>query len=215
MERPAKTALADPVKIHVAPYRYLCGGQLTRCVSQPGTAARLDAQGDKIMQRLVYRNFGDHESIVAVHSIDTSEGGGGVRWYEFRLNAQRAPGVVPAGHLRPRRVLSLDGQRRAWTARATSPSGYSFGGAPNYAGQRFAARLAGDPLGQLTLAETELAEGAAAQTYGNRWEDYATLPWTLPTTAPSGTWATITGPARPRIPRASELSACPAVSSIA
>jgi hypothetical protein len=53
--------------------------------------------------------------------------------------------------------------------------GYSFGGAPNYAGQRFAARLAGDPLGQLTLHETTLAEGAASQTTGNRWEDYATM----------------------------------------
>ena len=41
--------------IAVAPYHYLCGGQLTNCVPQPGSERRLDAQGDKIMPRLVYR----------------------------------------------------------------------------------------------------------------------------------------------------------------
>jgi hypothetical protein len=49
--------------------------------------------------------------------------------------------------------------------------GYSFGGTPHFAGQRFAARLANDPLGQLTLRETILVEGEAAQNV-MRWEDY-------------------------------------------
>ena len=51
--------------------------------------------------------------------------------------------------------------------------GYSFGGATSFPGQRFAGRLAGDPLGQLTLHEAVLAEGEAAQTKTSRWEDYA------------------------------------------
>jgi hypothetical protein len=49
--------------------------------------------------------------------------------------------------------------------------GYSFGGAPNFTGQRFAGRLSNDPLGQLTLRENVLAEGEAAQN-AMRWEDY-------------------------------------------
>jgi len=52
--------------------------------------------------------------------------------------------------------------------------GYSFGGTPHFAGQRFAARLAGDPRGRLTLRETVLIEGEAAQTTTLRWEDYTT-----------------------------------------
>ena len=68
----------------VAPYQYLCDGQLTNCVPQPGVERRLDAQGDKIMARLVYRRIGNQQSIVGVHSVNTSTGGGGVRWYEFR-----------------------------------------------------------------------------------------------------------------------------------
>jgi hypothetical protein len=49
--------------------------------------------------------------------------------------------------------------------------GYSFGGTPHFAGQRFAGRLATDPRGQLTLRETVLVEGEAAQN-AMRWEDY-------------------------------------------
>ena len=45
----------------------------------------------------------------------------------------------------------------------------------NFAGQRFAARLANDPPGKLTFHESILAEGEAAQTNTLRWEDYATL----------------------------------------
>src|SRR5205807_1889817 len=67
-KNPAKTSAGNPVKIAVAPYHYLCGGQLTNCVPQPDSNRRLDAQGDKIMQRLIYRNIGGRESIVAVHS---------------------------------------------------------------------------------------------------------------------------------------------------
>ena len=49
----------------------------------------------------------------------------------------------------------------------------ALGGTPNFAGQRFAARLAGDPPNMLTLRETVLAEGEASQTNTLRWEDYA------------------------------------------
>jgi hypothetical protein len=50
--------------------------------------------------------------------------------------------------------------------------GYSFGGGPNFAGQRFAGRLANDPKGQLTLQEAVLANGDASLTSTSRWEDY-------------------------------------------
>ena len=49
--------------------------------------------------------------------------------------------------------------------------GYSYGGTPHFAGQRFAARLAGDPPGMLTLREAVLVEGEDSQRH-MRWEDY-------------------------------------------
>jgi hypothetical protein len=168
---PDRTRVTGPEKIAVAPYRYLCGGQLTNCVPQPGTDRRLDAQGDKIMARLVYRRVNGQESIVAVHSVDTAAGGG-VRWYEFRIEKDRSVRLHQQGTYAP------DGLYR-WMA---SPAidrfgniaiGYSFGGLPHFAGQRFAARLAADPPGQLTLQETLLVEGEGAQTNTLRWEDYS------------------------------------------
>src|SRR5262249_45252789 len=53
--------------------------------------------------------------------------------------------------------------------------GYSFGGDPNFAGQRFAARLAKDPKGQFTFHESVLAEGKASQLPSLRWEDYTNI----------------------------------------
>ena len=169
---PSKTKLQGPMKISVAPYHYLGGGQLTNAVPQRGIERRLDAQGDKIMQRLVYRRIGDRESIVAVHSVATSAGGGGVRWYEFRLDENREPRLYqqgtycPGGDYRWMASPAMDGHGNLGI-------GYSFGGTAIFPGQRFAGRLAGDPLGQLTMREAVLAEGEAAQTNTNRWEDYA------------------------------------------
>jgi hypothetical protein len=76
---PGKTTVSRPQKIAVAPYHYLCDGQLSNCVPQPNTDRRLDSQGDKLMQGLVYRNFSDHESLLAEHSVATTRHGGGVR----------------------------------------------------------------------------------------------------------------------------------------
>jgi hypothetical protein len=169
----SKTQVSPPQKIAVAPYHYLCDGQLSDCVSQPGTGRRLDAQGDKLIQRLVYRNFGDHESILAEHAVATAAHGGGVRWYEFRLNKQRAPVLYQQSTYSPDRFYRWLGSM-AMDRKGNIGIAYSFGGDPNYPGQRFAARLANDPKGQLTFHESVLAEGLASQT-GMRWEDYTNI----------------------------------------
>jgi hypothetical protein len=169
----AKTRLTGPETIAVAPYHYLCDGQLTTCVRQPGTDQHLDAQGDKLMARVVYRNVNGRESVVAVHSVATAAGGGGVRWYEFTvgptdrtLRLRQQGTYAPDGFYRWMGSPAIDSQGNIGI-------GYSFGGTPHFAGQRFAARLAGDPLGMLTLHEAVLAEGQAPQTNTMRWEDYS------------------------------------------
>ncbi len=168
---PTKTTAEGPVKITVAPYHYLCDGQLTSCVPQPGTDRRLDAQGDKLMARLVYRRRGKTESLVVTHSINTTAGGGGVRWYEFRLDRNRNPELYQQGTYAPDGFFRWLGSA-AMDGNGNIGIGYSFGGTPNYAGQRFAGRLANDPKGQLTLQEAILANGESSQTGTLRWEDY-------------------------------------------
>lgn len=189
---PSRTRLEGPARIPVAPYRFLCDGQLTNCVPQPGSEQRLDSQGDKIMARLVYRRIGEIESIVAAMSVavdpawytarrgerptgslapDSAGLGGGVRWYDLHVRADRSLWLHQQGTYAP-------GGDYRWMASPAIDAaggigiGYSFGGTKDFAGQRFAGRTATDPLGVLTLSETILVEGEAAQEGTLRWEDY-------------------------------------------
>jgi hypothetical protein len=169
--QPSNTRIAGPEKIRVAPYHYLCNGQLSKCVPQPGSEQRLDSQGDKLMARLVYRRIRDRESLVAVHSVNSAAGGGGVRWYEFRIDRRRAVTLHQQGTYAP------DGLFRWMASPAMDRAGniaigYSFGGGSHFAGQRAAGRLAVDPAGVLTMQEAILVEGEAAQNSTVRWEDY-------------------------------------------
>jgi len=168
---PSRTTLTGPEKITVAPYHFLCNGQLTNCVPQPGTEHRIDSQGDKLMTRLVYRRIGNQESIVGVHSINTALGGGGVRWYEFRLDKARNVSLYQQGTFAPDSLYRWM-PSPAMDKYGNIGIGYSFGGKTDFVGQRFAGRLAGDPKGQLTLRETTLVDGEAAQESTLRWEDY-------------------------------------------
>ena len=167
----SRSTLTGPERIAVAPYRYLCGGQLTNCVPQPGTERRLDAQGDKLMPRLVYRKFANHASLVAVHSVNTSNGAGGVRWYELRTSRD---GQL---HLRQQGTLATDSLYR-WLPSAAIDRfgnigiGYSAGDAHTFTGQRFAGRAPQHEPGTLGFREVTLVAGAAAQTTTLRWEDY-------------------------------------------
>jgi hypothetical protein len=169
---PSRTRVTGPKRIPVAPYHYLCDGQLTNCVPQLGAERRLDAQGDKLMARLVYRRVDGNQMIVAVHSVNTKAGGGGVRWYEFRIDGHREPALYQQGTYAPDSAFRWMASP-AIDARGNIGIGYSYGGPGGFAGQRFAARLAGDPLGRLTFREAVLATGEAAQTNTLRWEDYA------------------------------------------
>jgi hypothetical protein len=167
----ARTRLTGPERLLVAPYRYLCGGQLSNCVPQPGTDRRLDSQGDKIMPRFVYRQFAGHAAMVAVHSINTSNGAGGVRWYELRATRAGAVSVKQQGTFAPDSLYR-------WLPSAAIDRvgnigiGYSAGDAHTFPGQRFAGRAPQHAPGTLGFREAVLVSGAASQTTTLRWEDY-------------------------------------------
>lgn len=168
-EHPARTRLEGPQKLNVAPYDYLCGGQLVRCVPQPRAEMKIDVQGDKIVQRLTYRRRGDEESLLVLHSVATATGGG-VRWYELRIGMDRNPVLHQQGTYAP------EGNYRWLPSGAIDRFGnigigYSFGGKDDFPGQRFAGRLASDPPGKLSQ-EVVLVAGEAAQHDTLRWEDY-------------------------------------------
>jgi len=170
---PSASTLTGPTKITVARYHYLCDGQLTNCVPQMGSSTKLDAQGDKLMQRLVYRNFGDHQSLVITHSINGPTSGGGLRWYEFRVDGGGNVTLYQQSTFAPDSAYRWLGSA-AMDGRGNIGIGYSIGNSTMFPGQRFAARAAADPLGTLGFSESVLINSTMAKGGGNRWEDFAT-----------------------------------------
>ena len=85
---PANSTFTGPVIVPVATFTEACGDG-GACIPQLGVTQKLDSIGDRLMYRLAYRNFGDHESLVANHAVD-GNGEVGIRWYEIR-----SPGSNP------------------------------------------------------------------------------------------------------------------------
>ena len=139
---------------------------------QPGTTTLIDALGDRLMNRLEYRNFGDHEALVVNHSVDTGSSIG-VRWYEVR-NPSTTPTVFQQGTFAPDATSRFMGSA-AINRAGTIALGYSASSGTVFPSLRFTGRLASDPAGVMQ-AEGVLFAGPASQTDGlSRWGDYSDL----------------------------------------
>jgi hypothetical protein len=157
-----------------------CAPTSRDCLPQPGANPnqQLDilSYRQRPTWRLAYRSFGTYESLVTNQSVEALPGVAGVRWYELRrtgttysLNQQGT--YAPA-----------DGVHR-WMGSAAQDKignialGYSVvNGVDVYPGIRYTGRLAGDPLGQMTLGEGVIVNGSGVQTtHNSRWGDYTSL----------------------------------------
>jgi hypothetical protein len=136
--------------------------------SAPSPTGALGSLGDRAMNRFVYRNFGDHESLVLSHSIST-----GVRWYEIR-NAT-TPTVFQSGTYAP------DSTTRWMPSIAMDSVGeialvYSASSSSTNPSIRYAARQSSDPAGTLGYGEGTIIAGTGAQGANvGRWGDYASI----------------------------------------
>ena len=95
---PGSSTLTGGGEIGVASFSEACGGGT--CVPQPSGAPPLDSLGDRLMYRLAYRNFGDHEAIVVNRSI-VAGSSIGVRWYELRQTTGSAFSLFQQGTFAP------------------------------------------------------------------------------------------------------------------
>src|SRR5207244_10274023 len=96
---PGNSSLSGPTTIPVAAFSPACSGGGT-CIPQSGTTQQLDSLADRLMYRLAYRNFGDHESLVTSHSV-TAGSSVGVRWYELRMQSDGSPSLFQSGTYAP------------------------------------------------------------------------------------------------------------------
>lgn len=152
----------------------MCGGS-RNCIPQPGTSNKVDAIADRLMYRLQYRNFGDHESLVTNHTVNVGSNVGGVRWYEVR-NPASTPVIYQQGTFAPSDGVNRWMASAAMDAAGNMAIGYSVANAMTYPSVRFSGRNAGDPAGSLSIAESDLRVGTGSETHtSGRWGDYSML----------------------------------------
>jgi len=188
-----------PIAIPVADFGLVCNGDQAlgdrNCIpqvdasptadySQPGmpdVGDYLDSIGDRLMYRVAYRNFGDHESLVLNHTVnagpgDTFVGNGhaGIRWYELR-----APNGTPTVYQQS--TFAPDAAHR-WMGSIAMDSagdialGYSKSSATTHPAINYTARRASDPLNAMTLGEGTIIQGTGSQQdTGRRWGDYSSI----------------------------------------
>jgi len=168
---PANSTFTGPTSIAVASFSAACGGGGT-CIPQPGTSQQLDSLADRLMYRLAYRNFGDHESLVVNHSV-TAGSVVGVRWYEVR-NPGGTPTVYQQGTFAPDSIYRWMGSM-AMDRSGNIALGYSASSAQDRPSIRYTGRASTDALGTLQ-AETIALTGAGSQQSGlSRWGDYSSM----------------------------------------
>jgi hypothetical protein len=174
---PGSATLYGPTVLPVEPFAHnLCDGD-RNCIPQPDTAQGLDAIADRILHRLVYRDFGYYQAIVTVHTVNagTEENElAGERWYELR-NAGGGWGVYQQGTYAP------DNNNR-WMGSIAMDDvgnialGYSVSSETVYPSIRYTGRLVTDPLGTMPQGEGEIIAGTGSQTHSAaRWGDYSAM----------------------------------------
>ena len=170
---PTKSTFSAPVAIPVAGYNEICARAITRtCIPEPAPGEKVDGLADRVMFRLAYRNFGDHEALVVNHTV---QGGalGGVRWYEIR-NPGGTPTVFQQGTI-------VDPDTDFWLGsiamdRAGNIAvGFNAMSKNDFSSVYVAGRKASDPAGVM-YGPLRLALGSGVQFNSyKRWGDYSSM----------------------------------------
>ncbi|WP_395683152.1 pre-peptidase C-terminal domain-containing protein [Dokdonella sp.] len=171
---PANTTFTLAGSPAAAAYTQPCGATAACVPTKGGAANYLNGLDDRLMFRLAYRNFGDHESLVGNYTVKANNVAG-IRWFELRNATSGTPTKFQESTYQPDTTwrwmgsAAMDGQGNLALAYSASSSTIN----PQL---RYAGRLAGDALNTITQTETHLFDGGGSQTgSGNRWGDYSDL----------------------------------------
>ncbi len=144
-------------------------------IPQKGTNILLDSISDRLMYRLQYRNFGDHQTLVSNHTVNAASSNTGIHWFELQKTSVTDWSMAQEG------VFAPDANSRWMGSIAMDNSGnialgYSVSGPNLYPSIAYAGRLAGDPAGEMAQSEATLFSGTGSQTTSfSRWGDYSMM----------------------------------------
>jgi hypothetical protein len=182
---PTNSTFTGPTNIPVAAFTEACGetalllnNTTGACIPQASTSQMLDSMADRVMYRLAYRNFPDHQSLLVNHTVSTgtSTSQTGIRWYELQ-NTQGTFGLYQQGTYAP------DSNYRWMGSIAMDQSGdialgYSVSSSTMSPSIGYTGRVPSDPLGQMeseidVLASASVPHGSQTNTF--RWGDYSSM----------------------------------------
>ena len=172
---PANSSFTGPVDIPVSEFdSTLCGTTSFQCIPQPGSSVTLDPLREVVMWRLVYRNFGTHETLLGNFAIDVNGANrGGIRWYELRKMGSNWV-LHQEGTYSPDAIHRWMGAL-AMDRKGNIALGYNVSdGSSTFPGIRYTGRRANDTPGVMTQAEKTLVAGTAANA-SNRYGDYSAM----------------------------------------
>jgi hypothetical protein len=171
---PSNSRLTGPTDLPVNAFSMACSGAGT-CIPQSGTTQQLDSLGDRLMYRLAYRNFGDHQAMVVTHSI-VAGSSVGERWYELRPSGSSLS-VFQQGTYAPDSTYRWMGSI-AMDRLGDMALGFSTSSSSQHPGIAYTGRLAADAAGTMPQGEVSVYTGAGSQ-FGsngaNRWGDYTEM----------------------------------------
>ncbi len=167
---PGASTFTGPINIPVSSFSPACGGSGGTCIPQKGTSQQLDTLGDRMMYRLAYRNFGDHEAMVVNHTV-TSGSSNAPRWYEIR--SPLTPTVFQQGTYAPDSTDRWMGSI-AMDKAGDMLLGYSISSSTIDPGIAYTGRIPSDTAGTME-SENILLTGTHYQTGHTRWGDYSAM----------------------------------------
>jgi len=173
---PGNSSISQPFEIPTDPFDSVFAPFGTGDVAQPGTSQKIDMIGGIISYAANYRSFGGHNSWVITFNVDVDGNDtAGIRWVELRNSGTGPWSLYQEGTYAP-----ADGNSRfmgsaAMDAAGNIGMGFNIASANLPAGIKYTGRYDGDPLGQMTVAETSIVEGIGVQTFSNRFGDYSHL----------------------------------------
>lgn len=150
------------------------------CITQPGVAHLLDSLSyGYMMQRLTYRNFGTHQTLLFNHTVaadgDPSHNHAGIRWYELRM---RGPGT--SWEINQQGTYAPDANDRwlgsiAMDKMGNIALGFNVSGERMFPSVHYVGRRPNDPPGTLPSGEISLIDGSGVQRNNFAFGDYSQM----------------------------------------
>lgn len=156
---------------------------------ETSTTVGLDAIADRMMSRIVYRRFDDHESLVMNHVVNVSGVNpttkatfqAATRWYELTRTTPASPWVVnQQSTYSPTGISGTTGINR-WMGcvgidqKGNMALGYSRSSSVDFPDIYYAERRRTDALSALGAEQVFHASNGVQTSTGNRWGDYSAM----------------------------------------